>query len=138
MTVVHADPDDVWNVLIDYPQHLGLYPRVVSVEVLESNSEHAVIRYVVGVGPFSFGFHVENYLDVARHRVVWRLAHGRRNDLFRDSWGYWQIERHPDGVMLTYAMAARTALPRFMTRGSERDGLIDTVKAVRARVEHGR
>lgn len=39
------------------------------------------------------------------------------------------------GVLLTYAMAARTALPAFLMRGAERDGLVDAVKAVRDRAE---
>ncbi len=38
-------------------------------------------------------------------------------------------------MVLTYAMAAHTVLPAFLTRGSERDGLVATVKAVRDRAE---
>jgi hypothetical protein len=34
-------------------------------------------------------------------------------------------------------MAAKTVLPAFLTRGAARDGLVDTVKAVRHRVERG-
>jgi hypothetical protein len=40
-------------------------------------------------------------------------------------------------VLLTYAMAARTVLPGFLTRGVERGGLVETLKAVRQRAEHG-
>ncbi len=39
--------------------------------------------------------------------------------------------------MLTYAMAAQTVLPPFLTRGAEREGLVDTIKAVRDRAERG-
>jgi ribosome-associated toxin RatA of RatAB toxin-antitoxin module len=135
MAVVQASPDTVWQVLVDYPRHRGLYPRVVAVQVLESDAEHTVVRYVVGVGPFSFGFHVANYPDTTRRRIEWQLDHARPNDLFRDSWGYWQVEPHGSGVMLTYAMGARTVLPAFLTRSSERQGLIETVRAVRERAE---
>jgi hypothetical protein len=134
---VHASADAVWRVLVDYPRHSGLYPRVVRAEVLETDAQRALVRYVVGVGPFSFGFHVNNYADEARRRIDWRLARGRSNDLFRDSWGYWAIEPEADDVLLTYAMAARTVLPPFITRGAERDGLVETIKAVRERAEHG-
>lgn len=135
MAVVHAAPDAVWQVLTDYPHHRGLYPRVVSAEVLESRPGRAVVRYVIGVGPFSFGFHVENHPDGARRRLDWRLDHGRSNDLFRESWGYWQVEPYGPDAVVTYAMAARTVLPAFLTRGSERDGLIETLMAVRDRAE---
>lgn len=135
MALVHASPDVVWRVLTDYPRHPGVYPRVVSADVLESDAQRAVVRYVIGVGPFSFGFHVENHPDRARRRLSWRLDHARPNDLFRDSWGYWEIEPDGRGVVLIYAMAARTVLPAFLTRGSERDGLVATVKAVRDRAE---
>lgn len=73
----------------------------------------------------------------ATRRLQWQLASGRSNQLFRQSWGYWQIEPHRDGALLTYAMAAQTVLPAFLTRGAEREGLVDTIKAVRDRAEHG-
>lgn len=135
---VQASPGTVWRVLVDYRRHPGLYPRVVGTEILEAGREHALVRYVVGVGPFSFGFHVNNYTDAARLRIDWRLAQERQNDLFRDSWGYWQIEPRGADVLLTYAMAARTVLPAFVTRGAERDGLVETLKAVRERAEQAR
>lgn len=137
MALVKASPEAVWRVLVDYPRHRGLYPRVVGAQVVEADGAHAVVRYVLGVGPLSFGFHVTNYPDASRRRLEWRLARERRNDLFLDSWGYWQIEPRRDDVVLTYAMAARTVLPAFLTRGSERDGLVETLKAVRERAELG-
>lgn len=138
LSVVHASSEKVWNVLTDYPRHVGLYPRVVTAKVVESDAGRALVRYVVGVGPFSFGFHVDNFPDEGRHRIEWRLARSRPNDLFRDSWGYWEIAPGTNGVLLTYAMGARTVLPAFLTRGAERDGLVETVKAVRERAEHAR
>jgi hypothetical protein len=136
LTVVHAPAETVWAVLVDYARHSGLYPRVVGAEVLEADAQHALVRYVIGVGPFSFGFHVNNYPDSSRRRLVWRLADDRSNDLFRESSGYWQVDGGPGPALLTYAMAARTVIPAFLTRGAERDGLIETVKAVRKRAEH--
>jgi hypothetical protein len=133
--VVNAPAEEVWRVLVDYPRHSGLYPRVTASEVLEADPGHALVRYVVGLGPFSFGFHVDNYPDAGRRRLDWHLAAGRTNQLFRRSWGYWQIDGRQEGVLLTYAMAAETVLPAFLTRGAERDGLVDTVKAVRERAE---
>lgn len=133
---IHASADRVWKVLVDYHGHRGLYPRVVEAQVLEADADHALVRYVVGVGPFSFGFHVNNFPRPAQRRIEWRLAHERPNDLFRDSWGYWEIEPRGDAVVVTYAMAARTVLPTFLTRGAERDGLVATVKAVRERAEN--
>ncbi len=135
MALVHAPPEAVWKVLVNYAGHAGLYPRVVQAKVLESDTSHALVRYEVGVGPFSFEFHVDNYADPTRHRIEWHLDHARPNDLFRESWGYWQVEAHGGGSLITYAMAARTVLPAFLTRGAERDGLVATVKAVRDRAQ---
>jgi ribosome-associated toxin RatA of RatAB toxin-antitoxin module len=135
VALVRATPDRVWQLLVDYPHHAGLYPRVVGAEILESGVDRTLVRYVVGVGPFSFGFHVNNFPEPARGRLVWRLAHERPNDLFRDSWGYWEIQPRADGSIVTYAMAARTVVPAFLTRGAERDGLVETLRAVRARAE---
>ena len=135
LTVVNAPPDTVWHVVVNYRGHSGLYPRVVGAEVVESDEQHALVRYVIGVGPFVFGFHVNNYPDPARRRLVWRLADDRANNLFRETSGYWQIDGTEAGSMLTYAMAARTVLPAFVTRSAERHGLIQTITAVRKRAE---
>ena len=136
ITLVRASPDAVWRVLVDYRGHRGLYPRIVGAEVLEANHEHALVRYVLGVGPLSFGFHVNNHADAARRRLEWRLDQARPNDLFQDSWGYWQIEPRGRGVVLTHALAARTVLPAFLIRGAERESLVGILKAVRDRAEH--
>jgi ribosome-associated toxin RatA of RatAB toxin-antitoxin module len=135
LALVRARPEAVWRLLVNYEGHSGLYPNVKEAEILESEAGHALVRYVVGVGPFSFRFHVDNYPSPAERRLVWRLAQGRSNGLFQDTWGYWQVDPHADGALVTYAMGARTVLPAFLTRGAERDGLVDTLKAVRARAE---
>lgn len=135
MAVVRAAPETVWRVLVGYPAHRGLYPRVVEATVLETEPGRTLVRYVVGVGPFTFGFHVNNFADAVRRRIEWRLDQGRANGLFRENWGYWQLDPAQRGVLLTYAMAARTVLPAFLTRGSERDALVRTVEAVRERAE---
>jgi hypothetical protein len=138
VALVQALPQTVWQVLVDYPRHRGLYPHVIGAEVLEADAAHVLVRYEVRVGPFSFGFHVNNWANAAHGRIEWRLARERSNTLFRDSWGYWQLEpRGSGGVLLTYAMAARTVLPAFLTRRAERDGLVETLKAVRERAEQG-
>src|SRR5438132_735006 len=92
LSLVHASPEAVWQVLVNYAHHPGMYPRVVRAQVLKSDSEHGLVRYVSGLGAFSFGFHVESYLDGGRRRIVWRLAQEWPNDLFRDGWGFWQID----------------------------------------------
>jgi hypothetical protein len=138
LSVVHATTGAVWRVLLDYQGHAGLYPSVIRADVLESDGSRALVRYVIKVGPFSFGFHVNNYPDRANNRLDWRLAQGRPNGLFRDTWGYWEVQPDASGVLLTYAMGARTVLPSFLTRGAERDGLVETIKAVRERAERRR
>src|SRR3989442_6015198 len=89
LTLVNAPLETVWRVLVDYPHHSGLYPRVTSPEVLEADAAHALVRYVVGLGPFSFGFHRNNYPDEAHGRLLRRLHRDRRNGRFRDTCGYW-------------------------------------------------
>ena len=138
LAMVNASAEAIWRVLVDYAGHSGLYPHVVGAEVLEADGQHALVRYVIGVGLFSFGFHVDNYPDVTQRRLVWRLAAGRTNDLFRESSGYWQVDAGDGVTLLTYAMASRTVFPTFLTRGAEREGLAETVKAVRTRAEKGR
>src|SRR5256885_9758852 len=72
--------------MIRRPPRSTLFPyttlfrsRVTSAEVLEVDADHALVRYVIGLGPFSFGFHVNNYPDEACGRLVWRLDRDRAN-----------------------------------------------------------
>jgi ribosome-associated toxin RatA of RatAB toxin-antitoxin module len=132
---VQASPEAVWKLLTGYSDHVGLYPHVIRVQVLETNPVHALVRYVVGVGPFSFGFHVDNFPDETRHRIDYHLDRQRSNGLFRYCWGYWQVEPDGEGTVLIYGLGGRTYLPAFLTRGAERDGLLQTVEAVRSRAE---
>lgn len=130
---IPAPAEAVWRLLVDYPGHAGLYPNVVATEVLEADAHHVLVRYVVAVGPFSFRFHINTYPDAAHRRLSWYLARSRPNSLFRENWGYWHLEPEGHGVLVTYAIASRTVLPAFLTRGAERNALVKTVKAVRQR-----
>lgn len=133
--IVRAQPERIWGILVDYPGHTRYYPRVTGVEVLELDQQHALVRYEVGIGPFSFGFHMNKYPDPIRRRIEWQLADGRANSLFRENSGYWQLDEAAGGTLVTYAIAVRTILPAFATSGSERNSLVDTVRALRKLAE---
>lgn len=135
IAIVRASPDRVWRILVDYPGHTRYYPRVTGVEVLEADDRHALVRYKVGIGPFSFGFHMDKSTDPIRRRIEWQLAKGRANSLFRENIGYWQVDDAADGTLVTYALAVRTILPAFATARSERDSLVDTITALRKLAE---
>lgn len=135
LALLHADPDSVWRVLVDFPSHAGLFPRVKESAVLERGADRTLVRYLVAVGPFTFRFFVNNYADPSAHLLRWQLDLGRDNHLFRDHWGFWKVEPWEGGVLVTYAMAGRTTLPAFLTRGAGQDGAVGTLQALKARVE---
>jgi len=137
LAIVRASPEDVWRVLTDYRGHPRFYPRVTAVDVLQADERHALVRYQVGIGPFSFAFYMDKYPDPQRRRIEWKLAEGRANSLFRENAGYWQIEEADGATVVTYAIAVRTLVPGFLTMGSERDSLAGTVTAMRNVVEKG-
>jgi len=137
LAIVRASPEQVWRILIDYPGHTRYYPAVTSVEVLEADEQRALVRYQVKIGFFSFKFHMNKYPDPIRHRIEWQLADDRPNGLFRENTGYWQLGEAPGGTLVTYAIAVRTILPGFVTSGSERDSLVDTIRSLRKLAENG-
>jgi ribosome-associated toxin RatA of RatAB toxin-antitoxin module len=137
VAVVRASPEQVWRVLVDYPGHVRYYPKVVAAEVVESDARRAVVRYRVGLGPFSFNFHMDKYPDPRRRRIEWHLADGRGHGLFRENSGYWQVDEAGRASLVTYAIAVRTVLPAFVTGGAERESLVQTIVAMRKVVEEG-
>ena len=137
VALMRAPPGQVWRVIVDYPGHPRYYPRVTSAEVVEIDGLHAIVHYRIAVGPFSFGVDMNKVPDHRRRRVEWRLAEGRSHGLFLENSGYWQVDpgETADASIVTYAIAVRTMLPGFVTRGAERASLVDTVSALRALVE---
>jgi ribosome-associated toxin RatA of RatAB toxin-antitoxin module len=133
--LVRAAPERVWSVLIDYRGHPRYYPRVVSAEVVEADAQHALVRYEVGVGPLSFGFHMMKYPDPLRRRIEWHLDPNHANNFFKENTGYWQLDPAEGGSQVTYAIAVRTILPGFVTVGAQRESLVDTIKRLRKLVE---
>ena len=133
--LVRATPERVWSVLVDYRGHPRYYPRVVSAEPVEVDARHALVRYEVGVGPFTFGFHVMKYPDPARRRIEWHLDASHPNNFFRENTGSWQVDPAEGGSLVTYAIAVRTILPGFLSLGAERRSLVDTIQRLRALVE---
>ena len=135
VALVRAEPERVWSVLIDYRGHPRYYPRVTSAEVVEADAQHALVRYEVGVGPFSFGFYMLKYPDPVRRRIEWHLDTNRPNNFFRENTGYWQVDPAEGGSLVTYAIAVSTIVPSFFTRGAERQSLVDTIKKLRKLLE---
>jgi ribosome-associated toxin RatA of RatAB toxin-antitoxin module len=133
--LVRASPEQVWRVLVDYPGHPRYYPRVVAAEVVARSERRVLVRYQVGVGPFSFGFHMDKFPDEQRRRIDWHLAEGHSHGLFRENSGYWHVEAADADSLVTYALAVRTMLPGFITRGAEQESLTETVVALRKLVE---
>ena len=68
---------------------------------------------------------------MARRRIDWHLAEDRANGLLRENSGYWLVEPHPQGSVVTYAVATRTLIPGFLTASSQRDSLVETIVKLR-------
>jgi hypothetical protein len=132
---MRAAPERVWAVLVDYRGHPRYYPRVISAEPVEVDARHALVRYEVGIGPFSFGFHMVKYPDPSRRRIEWHLDPAHPNNFFRENTGFWQVDATEGGSRVTYAIAVQTILPGFITRGAERRSLVETIEKLRAVVE---
>ena len=135
LALVRASPEQVWRVLVDYPGHTRYYPRVVAAEVVQRDARRVLVRYEVGIGLFSSTFHMDKFPDERRRRIDWHLAEGHSHGLFRENSGYWLVEAADTASLVTYAIAVRTVLPAFVTRGSERESLIETITAMRKLAE---
>jgi hypothetical protein len=121
----------VWGILVDWRNHPAIYPRITRAEVTHADAVRVRVRYTLVIGPFSFDVPMDKYPDPARRRVEWRLAEGQPNRFFAESSGYWQVDDVGAESVVTYAVATRTLVPAFLTRGSHRESLVSTVEAVR-------
>ncbi len=130
---VAASPEAVWRIIVDYRNHTTIYPRVVSAEVVRADERQVRVRYGLSLGFMSVDLVMDKYPDATRRRTEWRLAEDPPSRFFLENSGYWQVDAAPGGSLVTYAVATRTMLPAFMTRGSQRENLVATVEALRRR-----
>ncbi len=135
LAYLRSDAETVWEILTDFSSRSGLFPRVKETRVIEQSNDRTLVSYRVAVGPLSFRFFINNYANAQAHMLRWELDQTRANDLFRDHWGYWQVVDMGKGVLVTYAMGGRTTLPSFLTQGAGKDGTVQTVKALKTRIE---
>lgn len=135
LVLIRAPAEEVWQILTDFEGYGGLFPRVRKSAVVEQRANRTLVQFDLQVGPFSFRFFVNNFARRREHLLWWRLDRQRENDLFQDTWGYWKLDPVRGGVLVTYAMGSVTHLPAFLTRGAERDGVIQTARALKARAE---
>jgi len=134
--LLHANAEEVWQVLTDFDHYAGLFPRLAESEMVAHSGRWRLVRFRVAVGPFSFSFFVNHVVSQDERQIRWRLDRTQSNGLFRDTWGYWRLDHAPSGwVLVTYAMGSQTVLPAFLTRGSERESVVQTLAALKARVE---
>jgi hypothetical protein len=135
VALVCAAPATVWGIVVDWPGHTDLYPRIKTSEVIHQDASRVRVHYTIGLGPFSFDAYMDKFPDPARRRSTWRLAEDRPSTLFSESSGYWQVEDASGRSQVTYAQATRTIVPAFLTRGSQRDSLTSTVQSLRRRAQ---
>jgi ribosome-associated toxin RatA of RatAB toxin-antitoxin module len=138
LALLHANSEEVWLVLTDFDHYAGLFPRLAESATVTHSGDRALVRFRVAVGPFSFRFFVNHVVSQEERQIRWRLDRSQANGLFRDTWGYWRLDPASSGsgsVLVTYAMGSRTVLPAFLTRGSERKSVVQTLAALKARVE---
>jgi hypothetical protein len=131
VALVCAPPSVVWDIVVDWRNHPSMYPRVTHAEGTQADPRRLRVRYTLSIGPFSFEVDMDKYPDPAQRRVTWHLAEDRPSTFFSESSGYWQVDAAGTDSRVTYAVATRTLVPAFLTRGSQRDSLVSTVRAVR-------
>jgi hypothetical protein len=136
VAIVCAPPTAVWAILVDWRNHPTIYPRITHAEVTHADRSRVRVLYTLAIGPLTFDIHMDKYPNEARRRVEWRLAEDRPSRFFTESSGYWQVDDLGAESRVTYAVATRTHLPAFLTRGSQRDSLVATVEALRKRAGH--
>ena len=115
-----AGPWSRLGVLTDYPRHPRYYPKVVDAAVLEVSGARVIVRYTVRIGIFTFRFHMRKVSDplAGGSNGAWMRTGPRP---VRENSGYWLVEAHPGGSLVTYAIAVRSYVPAFLTAG-ERAG----------------
>ena len=133
VALVCAPPETVWAILVDWPNHPALYPRVTGAEVTQADASRVRVRYTLAIGPLSFEMHLDTHPDAARRRLEWRLAEDQPSRLFSENSGYWQVDELGAGSVVTHAVGTGMRVRAPFTRGSHRDSLVSTIEALRKR-----
>lgn len=107
-TLVRGDIDAIWNIVSDMPSYPNFMPNLVSVEVVEKESEAVTsTKWVAKVDGRVLTWVEKDFFDRDKYRIEYHQVSG---DLKKFQ-GYWQLENTEDGVSITLTVDFDLGIP---------------------------
>jgi hypothetical protein len=128
---VPTGPGPVWALLVAPRRYPEIFPGLRAVEVLEATPTTWLLRTEGKVGPFEFRYHTRYLVRPEARRLQWRLDRALDNDVFADSWGWWELR--PDGAAtdVVYAIGSIPSSWQPLAGLFERRGITRALLALR-------
>ncbi len=100
--LIHARPDQVWQVLSDYSNAPRVFPMMKKCQVLEDHGQRKLVRHsVTPSGPFGTFEYIVEIKEQAPKSMEWH----RKSGDFREVDGFWKLEPMDGGrsTLVTYS-----------------------------------
>ena len=100
--LIHARPEQVWQVLSDYSNAPRVFPMMKKCQVLEDHGQRKLVRHsVTPSGPFGTFEYIVEIKEQAPTSMEWH----RKSGDFREVDGFWKLEPKDGGrnTLVTYS-----------------------------------
>jgi uncharacterized membrane protein len=135
---INAQPENVWNVLVDYPKAPEVFENLKLCEVVESKGRVKLVRQVVRTGlPFEF-----DYIVALTEDKPYRIEWYRESGSLKEVTGSWELEPDDSGekTKITYSIFidGGFCLPPWLLNSQIKNYLPVLLNSLRHKVESTR
>ncbi|MBN1904773.1 MAG: SRPBCC family protein [Deltaproteobacteria bacterium] len=133
-----ADPDEVYNTLLDVELFPEFMPGSADVKMVEKSSDYQIVRFSGNRGLLSGDVVMKRIRDLQKRQIEWFLIDG----LPKEVRGYWLVETDKNDKSLTVVhysnyVDAGTLVPGFLVRKFLYEDIEKMVPNIIKRVESG-
>lgn len=135
-TVVHARPEAVWQILVDYANAPRVFPMLKKCQVLEERGSTKVVKHrITPSGPAGTYEYVVEIKESAPHTMEWHRVSGD----FKEVDGYWRLEPMDSGhsTLVTYSSYVNGGMfmPQMLIKRQFRSDAPQIMAALRQQAE---
>jgi len=133
--LIKAPPEKVWAILDNQEKLPEVIPRFKKITVLEKTPNSQKVQVALKVCKFLPLFKYTMTLDT-REKYK-RVKFNKVDGCFKSLYGTYELERYPQGTVLTYRMYVDTGffVPDFVCKSGLSGDLPDIMSAIKAKAE---
>jgi ribosome-associated toxin RatA of RatAB toxin-antitoxin module len=136
--VIHAKPDQVWEVLTDYKNVSHVFPMMKKCQIIEDHGPTKIVKHCVApTGPVGTFEYILEIKEVAPKTIEWHRISGD----FKEVDGFWKLEALEGGhsTLVTYSshIAGGLLMPQILIKHQAHTDMPIVMSSLKREAENG-